>query len=119
MSNAPLRSAKRKTVTLRSQNFSTSRCLLIRSTNQAASSRREKVVERYAKGAREIHQLEISNPPSSSFNLCHRVAPNIPPDSLASRGKSRLREIPLESKPPNLRPNNVPSGFHRRARLST
>ena len=67
----------------------------------------------------EVHEFKITNPSTAGLNLCNRVAPNIPSDPLAFRSKSRLRKIPLEPKPPNLRPNNVSSGFHRRARLST
>ena len=67
----------------------------------------------------EVHEFKITDPSTAGLDLCDRVTPNIPSEPLAFRGKSRLRKIPLEPKPPNLRPNNVSPGFHRRARLST
>src|SRR5437899_2248917 len=80
---------------------------------------REQFPQGNAKRPCEVHEFKITNPSSAGLNLCHRIASNIPPDSLTFRGKSRLGKIPLKPKPPNLRPNNVSSGFHRRARLST
>jgi hypothetical protein len=80
---------------------------------------REQLSQGNAECSREVHEFKIADPSAAGLNLCDRVAPNIPSESLAFRGKGRLGKIPFESKPSNLRPNNVPSGFHRRARLST
>jgi hypothetical protein len=67
----------------------------------------------------EVHEFKVTNPSTASLNLCHGITSNVPSEALAFRGKSRLRQIPLEPKPPNLRPDNVPSRFQMRARLST
>jgi hypothetical protein len=72
-----------------------------------------------AERSREVHKFKVTNPSTTGLDLCHGVASNIPTDSLTFPGKSRLGKISLEPKPPNLRANNVSSGFHRRARLST
>jgi hypothetical protein len=75
--------------------------------------------ERNSERPRKIHEFKIANPSTAGLNLCYRVTSNIPSEPLAFRSKSRLGKIPLKPKPPNLRPNDVSSGFHRRARLST
>src|SRR5438477_12659083 len=90
-----------------------------RSLERIARTRRKQLIKRNAERSCEVHEFKITNPSTAGLNLCHRVTPNVPSEPLAFRGKSRLGKIPLEPKPPNLRPNDVSSGFHRRARLGT
>jgi len=58
---------------------------------------RKQLGQRNTKGAGNEHQLEIADPATTGFDLCNRVAPDVPSKTLAFRGKSGLRQILLKS----------------------